>query len=151
MIWLVVAILVVLEVVLIIHDIKIRNGYPVVSILWGIVTLIIVIIPIGYTLSNGVGLAMGQTFYDTNVRNYEVTIDKTASYLSTEKFTVGLVAGSIEKFQQSQSVSDRIKEWRDSVNQYNKTITSMKYFNRNVFTGVLVPDEVDDMKLIIIQ
>jgi len=102
-------------------------------------------------LRNGAGLAEWQAFHYANSRNYKITVDETASYLSQEQFTAKLVEGSIEKLKQAGYVSERIKEWRDSVNEYNTTIASMQYFNRNVFTGVLVPNEVEDMRLLIIK
>lgn len=113
-------------------------------------TTLLTLIPI-LTLTNAGGLAKWQVFYSTNVKNYEVVVDETVSYLSADKFKDVLVEGSIEKFQLATAVSERIKEWRDAVNEYNSTIASMKYFDSNPFTGVLVPDAVQDMKLLVIK
>ncbi|KKN02649.1 hypothetical protein LCGC14_1115590 [marine sediment metagenome] len=114
---------------------------------------LLIIIP-GYIFANGSGLMKWQAFYEANSRNYEIAVDETASYLSTEKLIEQAlipIDGSIEKMKLADSVSTRILEWRNAVNRYNNTISSMKYFNRNIFTGVLVPNEVEDMKLLIIQ
>ena len=101
---------------------------------------------------NGAGLAKWQAFYVANTQNYEIAVDETASYLSQQGFMNStFFDGSIEKFEQAGYVSERIKEWRDAVNRYNDTIARMQYYNRNIFTGVLVPDGVEDMKLLIIQ
>jgi hypothetical protein len=105
-----------------------------------------------WTLNNYNGQAQWEAFYEANSANYAVAVDKTASYLSSEKFVSGaLVEGSIEKFQLGPVVSDRIKEWRDALNEYNTTIASMKFFDSNIWTGVMVPDEVQNMKLLVIK
>ena len=115
------------------------------------VTLPAILIPTCWAFSNGEGLARWQTFYEVNTSNYQVTIDHTASYLSGDKYTGVIIQGSVEKFNQAAIVSERLKEWRDAVNRYNSTIASMKYYNRNIFTGVLVPDEIEDMKILMIK
>ncbi len=113
--------------------------------------IILLLISSIWAINNGEGLAKWQAFHDANVANYEITVDKTASYLSEEAFTNTLIEGSVEKWQQAGYVSERISEWRDAVNEYNLTIASMKYYNQNIFTGVLVPDGVEDSKLLIIK
>ena len=102
----------------------------------------------GITLASGEGLARLQTFYEVNNQNYATTLNQTEALLSTEKFTSQLVAGSIEKLQVASTVSERIKEWRDKVNEYNTATASMKYYDSNIWTGVLIPDEVQNMKLL---
>ena len=68
---------------------------------------LLVLIPL-WTMINGEGLAKWEAFYSVNSQNYEVAIDETASYLSTEEFTATLVEGSIEKFKLAGYVSERI-------------------------------------------
>ena len=106
----------------------------------------------GWIASNGNGLAKWQAFYAANSQNYVITIDETVSYLSSDTYIESvLVEGSLEKIKQSSYVSERIVEWRDAVNEYNSTIASMQYWNGIPFTGVLVPDGVEDMKLLVIS
>ena len=45
-------------------------------------------------------------------------------------------------------MGERLAEWRDEVIEYNLTIASMKYYDSNIWTGVLFPDEVQNMKLL---
>lgn len=104
-----------------------------------------------WQVSNGRGLAEWQAFCEANTYNYEYAVDETVSYLSVKDFTGVMVEGSIEKLEQAGYVSERIREWRNAVNQYNTTIASMKYYNRNILTGVLVPDGIEDMRLLIIK
>jgi hypothetical protein len=154
MIWLIVAPFVGLIIWGIIADM--RNNYSVdTGVLYGFgiafLVLSILILSI-YTIDNYNGLAKWKAFYETNNTNYAITIDKTASYLSSDKFVSGaLVEGSIEKVQLGPAISDRIKEWRDAVNDYNTTIASLKFFDSNIWTGVMVPDEVQNMKLLVIK
>lgn len=92
-----------------------------------------------------------QTFYTTNTQNYRITIDKTAAYLSDDEFVGKLVSGSVEKLQQAGYVSERLREWRDEVNDYNATLANMQYWRRNSFFGILYPKRVMELKLLIIK
>jgi len=112
------------------------------------------LVPTLVTMNNGAGLMKLEAFYQANSSNYAIAVDETASYLSAEKYIENAfipIEGSIEKFKQSQIASERIKEWRDAVIKYNETIASMKYYNRNIFTGILVPNRVEEAKLLIMQ
>lgn len=112
--------------------------------------VLIVVLPV-VTWQNGAKVYRLQAFFESNAGNYQVAVDETASYLSEEEFVNQLVAGSIEKLEQSTYVSERIKEWRDSVNAYNLTVAGLKYWDDNPFTGVLVPDSIQDMKLLLMS
>ncbi len=104
------------------------------------------------TMTNGSDVAEMKTFLESNTQNYQYSVSETASYLSIDTFKEGvLVEGSIEKLQQAGYVSERIKEWRDSVNEYNTKLASLRYYDSNIFTGVLVPNEVQDMKFLVIK
>jgi len=105
----------------------------------------------GIAFNNYSGLAKWEAFYEANTKNYEVAVDMTASYLSTQDFESKLISGSIEKLEQTGYISDRIVEWRDAVNKYNTTIASIKFYDSNWLTGSLVPDKVQDMKLLVIE
>ena len=102
-------------------------------------------------LTNYSGVEQWEAFYNNNTQNYQIAIDKTSSYLSSDLFKDVLVQGSVEKLQQAGYVSERIKEFRDSANTYNTTLASLKYFNNNPIFGVLVPDKVEDMKFLVIK
>lgn len=115
-----------------------------------LLTVMSIICPI-VALQNGMNLMQLEAFYTANTQNYEFAIDETASYLSQEEFTDVLIEGSLERLKQAGYVSERIAEWRDAVNEYNLTVASMQYFNRNIFTGVLFPDGIENMKLLIIK
>jgi len=131
------------------------SGGAIASIAIGcIFTIVVGLICMCFTLSNGNGLRKLEAFYTANALNYETAVDRTASYLSQEKFTIEVlvpVEGSIEKLELAGYISTRITEWRDAVNIYNTTIASMQYWDSNIFTGVLVPNKVQDMKLLIIK
>lgn len=103
------------------------------------------------TISNTVGLAQLEMFYEENTYNYECAIDITASYLSAEDFKDKLVAGSLEKIEQAGYVSNRISEWTKAVNNFNSEVARMKAFNHSVFLGVLFPDAIENLKPLRIQ
>ena len=123
-----------------------------IAIVFGGIGLFCFLLIVGmWTIANHAGLARWEAFYEINTVNYQITVDKTASYLSQEEFADVLVQGSVERFEQAGFVSERIAEWRDAVNEYNLTITSMKYFDRLPLTGCMMPDNVQSMKLLVIK
>lgn len=117
----------------------------------GILSLIFFLILPLLTLSNSSDLVKLDTFYNTNNQNYQITIDKTASYLSVDEFKSQVIAGSIEKSNLAQTISNRIAEWRDQVNDYNLAIASMQYFDQNIFTGILYPNRVQELKPLVLK
>lgn len=117
----------------------------------GILSLIFFLILPLLTLSNSSDLVKLDTFYNTNNQNYQITIDKTASYLSVDEFKSQVIAGSIEKSNLAQTISTRISEWRDQVNDYNLAIASMQYFDQNIFTGILYPNRVQELKPLVLK
>jgi hypothetical protein len=118
---------------------------------WLGVLVLVIALP-SATVCNGSHVAEMQAFYNTNTKNLAYAVDETASYLSADIFKDGLlIEGSIEKLQQAGYVSERIKDWVEKVNQYNKELASLKYYNANPFTGVLIPDEVEDMRFLVIE
>ena len=117
-----------------------------------VLTVVALGVLVGCTISNHVGLVKLQNFYEYNSVNYEITIDKTASYLSQEQFLESaIIEGSIEKMEQAGYVSERLKEWRNAINDYNETIASMKFFDSTIWFGSLVPNDIQDMKPLIVQ
>ena len=104
------------------------------------------------TVSKGSDLAKHQAFFEANTQNFAIAVDDTAAYLSVDSFAEGLlIEGSLEKVQLATIVGERITEWRDAVNAYNLEIASMQYYDQNFFLGVLFPDAVQEMKLLIIE
>lgn len=116
-----------------------------------ILAFVVLIVLLIATAANSAGFVALNTFYQANSQNYEVAIDETASYLSEEGFKQVLVEGSIEKLALAGYVSERLREWRDAVNTYNTGIAKMKYWNSNIFLGVLYPNEVMSAKLLIMD
>jgi len=160
MIWLVIVLFLAFVVWGVIQKIRNREGRSregeEAAIILGLIFTLVFSIWLGlWTMQNGAGLMKWQAFYEANSINYAITVDETASYLSAEKYidyeALIPIEGSLEKIRLASVVSDRIVEWRDSVNEYNRTIASMKYFNRIILTGIMVPDGVEDMKLLIIR
>ncbi len=137
-------------------------GFIAVGIIWadelwgfvvlggGITLLLLIILPVT-TMLNSADYAELEAFYQANSRNYEITVDETASYLSQQEFTQTLIEGSLEKIELAGYVSERIGEWRDAINRYNLTIARMKYWDGNIFLGTLYPDAVRDAKLLSIE
>ena len=133
---------------------RVGDGESAAIIVASIVTATFYVIVGLQTLTNYNGLAKWEAFYEANTKNYEITVDRTASYLSEQTFVEGAlipIEGSIEKIKQAGYVSERIIEWRDAVNDYNLTIASMEYFDSNLIFGSMLPDRVQDMKLLIIK
>ena len=95
------------------------------------------------------------SFYRNNTQAYEVAADRTASYLSQDKFIQELeskfVAGSLEKMQLANIVSQRITEWRDGVVAYNQIMETYKRLTYNPWTGILIPRIPDDVKPLAIK
>lgn len=125
------------------------------AIIVGITCLIIFTLIVGgITIGNNVQVAKHQAFYDGNTRNYEVIVDRTASYLSKQTFIETAlipIEGSIEKFNLTKDLNNRLLEWRNAVNNYNLSIASLKYFDNNPLFGSMIPDSVQDMKLLVIE
>lgn len=112
--------------------------------------IIFLIICIAQPLVSGSRAAQYTAFYEANYSNYGVVIDETASYLSSEDFAGMLIAGSIEKFDLAGVISERIKEWRDSVNQYNLDIARHRFYSTHPIVGILhpnLPDHVQTLTL----
>jgi len=101
-------------------------------------------------LTNRVNLT---NFYYNNAEVYQVASDKTASYLSSEQF-VGqsqLVAGSIEKQQLANIVSQRMAEWRDQVVAYNEGLATYQMWQSYPIVGILYPPLPTDVKFLSIK
>lgn len=155
MIWIIPVLLIIGAIVLWVFAMRDRYEDNALVGFFGLLSLMagLVMIPVLFftTMANGDGLAKWKVFYSNNVSNYQIAIDRTNSYLSQEVFTNVLIQGSIEKASQSVVASERVKEWRDAVNDYNLTIASMQYYRKNIWTRPLVPEEVLDMKMMVIR
>ena len=125
-------------------------------VIGSILTIAIIIIPIVVSFDNLSKMSKLEAFYESNEQNYAITVDETRDILtaSLEKFAEQVlvpIEGSVEKWGQGQVVSERIAEWRDTVNQYNKDVNHMRYYDRNPWMGILYPTLPDDIKLIVIE
>lgn len=114
----------------------------------GVALLLVCIIA---PISHGATAAEYTTFYETNNLNYGIAVDETASYLSQETFENQFIAGSLEKVGLAGFISERIKEWRDDVNQFNLNLARYKYYEDHPFLGVLYPDTPDYLKTLVIK
>lgn len=122
----------------------------VLGILGSLIALTLLIICVFQPLWSGIRVAQYTAFYEANYHNYGVTIEETASHLSNEEFTGMLIAGSIEKFELAGYVSERLKEWRDEVNQFNLDIARYRVYSTHLLTGVLHPKLPDHVQPLII-
>lgn len=120
------------------------------GILGSFLAIIFLVICVFQPLWSGMRVAQYTTFYETNHHNYEAAIEDTSSYLSSEEFTGMLIAGSIEKFELAGYVSERVKEWRDEVNQFNLDIARYRIYSTHLLTGVLHPELPDHVQPLII-
>ena len=96
-------------------------------------------------------IASLKAVYVANYQNYGIAVDKSVALLSAERFEASLIAGSIEKFQQAGFISERIKEWRDEINEFNKALSILRAYDTNIWTGVTVPDIPDDLKFLTLK
>ena len=125
---------------------------PWVGIVVGIVLLLTTLgIGIGMPTGFGVQIAEQEAFYDFNTANYLVAVDKTAAYLSQEEFESTLIQGSVERWKQAGYVSERIREWRDSVNRYNQNLARLRSLDRNIWFGLVIPNVPDRLQFIAIK
>ena len=133
---------------------EVGEGEGTAVIVGSIATAIFFVVTFGMTIANHADLAKREAFYEANTSNYEITVDRMESHLSEQQFIENAlipIEGSIEKFEQTKYVNDRLREWRDATNEYNRVIKQMKYFDSTPMFGAMYPDEVQDMKLIIIE
>ena len=115
----------------------------------GILLVAVVIFwPVIYC-SNTSDIIKLETFYNTNMSNYEITLDNTAAMFSTTDFSDKLIEGNLEKSQLSSSVSDRLAELRDEVSVYNQKLASIRFFS-NSFIGAGLYPKVPDYLLPIV-
>lgn len=117
--------------------------------------LLTVIIPIGIYTANIGTIAELEAFYLASATNFEYARDDTASYLSEETIAANTalipITGSIEKIGVGQSVAERIREYRNSVNSYNSAFARYKAYKNNLLYGIAYPEIPDYMRLLIIN
>lgn len=151
MIWLIALVFVAL---LILGCVKLHDwefGAPLLIVL-GATLIMLTVLIIGIdTFRNHSEYHQLKAFYDVNTQNYKYAIDETTVYLSKEAIKQTFIDGSVEKLGLAKSISSRIMEYRDSVNKYNLSVASMKYYDSNIWTGVMYPNEVQSMKFMVIK
>lgn len=118
----------------------------------GLYLLIISVIVAGnfYCFSIKDNLRM-EAFHSYNQVNYQVTVDRMTSYLSTEKYVDVLISGSVEKFQLTNPIYESIKDWRDEVNDYNNTLRHWRFWARHPLTSLFVHGPSPYLKHLVIQ
>lgn len=103
-------------------------------------------------VSNSIDIEKQRVFKDYNAKNYSISVTETKAILSEKAFKDFLVAGSIEKTQVGAGILKAITEWRDSVNQYNLNLASMRAIRANWFLGpMIMPKIPDDLTPLIIN
>lgn len=128
------------------------------SLIWtgALLGFIFLTVCLAQPFASGRAMARYMAFYDANYYNYRISVDETAAYLSSEEFVEGsedqlrLVDGSVEKWGQTAVVSERLKEWRDAVNQYNVDVAQYRFYSTHWLVGVLHPDLPDEIKLLVV-
>jgi len=88
-----------------------------------------------------------ETFYDVNKQNYEVTIDQTKeaviSLNSMDQFQI-----AVESMNQSTNWSERIKELREEVVEYNEKLRRLRVYNGIVWIDWFFVDPPEKLKVI---
>jgi len=121
------------------------------SVFGGVLLLIGVLVIGLWTTFNYMSYPQHRAFYEVNAQNYAVTVDETSALLSQEKYISEAlipIEGSIEKAELAKVVSERIVEWRDVVNVYNKTVASMQYLDNTILFDCMIPDGIHGLKLL---
>ena len=122
------------------------------TILGAIAALVLLGCSIGTPIANYGKVLRMEAFYSANSINYQVAVDKTASYLSVDEYVnTILIEGSIEKFEYANQVALRVQEWRDAVNEYNKEFLEFKRWDKNFWLGIYYPTPPDELKLLVIE
>ena len=88
-----------------------------------------------------------ETFYDVNRKNYEITIDQTREAVICLN-SMGQFQVSVENLSQSTNWSERIKELRDGVVEYNKELRRLKMWNSIIWIDWFFVDPPERLKLI---
>lgn len=84
-----------------------------------------------------------EAFYTTNYSNYITVEEKTKEVMfSLDK------ALNLETMQQSTNWSERIKEMRDEVNDYNIILSKLRRYNSTIWLSPLFATPSKDLKLI---
>ena len=116
--------------------------------------IISVIIPVTtYTTSIGT-VAELEAFYNASSTNFEISRDDTASYLSEDKIqgsSLVPIYGSIERMGMGQSASDRILEYRNTVNLYNQSFARYKAYSTNILFQIAYVPVPSALKVLVIN
>ncbi len=123
-----------------------------VALVFGTIALVVGILIVGlWTISNYLSFPEHQAFYQVNAQNYAITVDETSTLLSQEKYISEAlipIEGSIEKTDLAKTVSERIVEWRDAVNNYNRKVASLQYLDKSIIFGIMIPNRIHELKLL---
>ena len=102
---------------------------------------------------NSVDIQKHQAFYDYNTHNYAAAVTGTQAILSEQVFRGSLVAGSLEKTDVGKETAARVREWRDSVVNYNANVAGMRVTRDSwILPGFLwMPEIPATLKPIVIE
>jgi len=116
--------------------------------------IISIIIPVTtYTTSIGT-VAELEAFYNASSTNFEISRDDTASYLSEDKIqgsSLVPIYGSIERMGMGQSASDRILEYRNTVNLYNQSFARYRAYSTNILFQIAYVPVPSALKVLVIN
>lgn len=85
-------------------------------------------------------------FQNETMSAYEYTINRTESVTIDLSQTRGYSVTDFSYQQQGAAVSDRIKEFRDKISEYNQALYSLRGKNRLSVFGAMYYDAPDDLK-----
>lgn len=130
-----------------------NEGWWIGTVFSGLILIIIIIVALVAYAANATRVSELKAFRDVNVQNYSVVVAETRAILSSEEFIDKMVEGSLEKTGTGQSIADRIKEWRDAVNQYNIEVAG-KQRTRSLWLypgWLIMPPEINELALLTIK
>ncbi len=125
--------------------------------LWGSATVIVIasvivlllVWPVEYMISI-TRVAEMKSFYTANRQNYEMTVEQTSkAIIFLEKESTLQI--SVENLKQSTNWSERLKELRDEVSQYNDHFYRLTAYNDNWLIDWFFKDLPESFKPIIIK
>ncbi len=113
------------------------------------VIIVLLVWPIQYIYSI-TQIAEMESFYTANRQNYEMTVEQTSkAIIFLEKESTLQI--SVENLKQSTNWSERLKELRDEVSQYNDHLYRLTAYNDNWLLDWFFKDIPESFKPIIIK
>jgi hypothetical protein len=99
-------------------------------------------------------LVKQEVFYNIATQNYQYTIRETENVRlewAADLESEGLSTENLSYFGIASHYSERLKEFRDRINEYNDFIHMMRKYNKNLLFAWCLPTPSDDLKLIALE